>query len=118
LSQPGCDSAALAQSWIRFVEEAGKEAAAQRRRAALVLRFLIQFLSAALTLTVGGTPSVVEPAGLQILEQFARRVDADQLLEMLDRCLEGDWQIERRVQLVLVLEALVDGLGRKSTEQG
>jgi hypothetical protein len=35
---------------------------------------------------------------------------------MLDRCLEADWQIERRAQLVLVLEALVDALGRKLNE--
>jgi DNA polymerase III subunit delta' len=117
LTRPDCDSVALAQSWIHFVEEAGKEAAAQRRRAALVLRFLIQFLTAALTLMVGGTPRVVESADLQILESFARRVDADQVLDMLDRCLESDWQIERRVQLVLVLEALLDALGRRLTAQ-
>jgi DNA polymerase III subunit delta' len=67
LAQPGCDSVALAQSWIRFVEEAGKEGAAQRRRAAVLLRFLIQFLTAALTLTVGSTSSLVEPADLPIL---------------------------------------------------
>jgi DNA polymerase III subunit delta' len=116
LAQPGCDSVSLAQSWIRFVEEAGKEAAAQRRRATLLLRFLIQFLTAALTLIVGGTPSLVEPADLPILEQLTRRASAEQVLEMLDRCLDGDLQIERRAQLVLVLEALVDALGRKWNE--
>jgi hypothetical protein len=31
-------------------------------------------------------------------------------MELLERCLEGDLQIDRRVQLVLVLEALVDVL--------
>jgi DNA polymerase-3 subunit delta' len=117
LSQPDRDSVALAQSWIHFVEEAGKEAAAQRRRATQLLRFLIQFLTAALALTVGGTPRMAEPADLHILEQFARGTDADQILEMLDRCLESDWQIERRVQLVLVIEALMDALARKLTEQ-
>src|SRR5439155_21527984 len=43
------DSVALAKAWTRFVEEAGKESAAQRSRAGLVLRLLIDFLSAALT---------------------------------------------------------------------
>src|SRR5262249_19657853 len=39
LAQPQFDTVALARSWVQFVEEAGKEAAAQRRRATLVLRF-------------------------------------------------------------------------------
>jgi DNA polymerase-3 subunit delta' len=113
LIQPRCDSVALAQAWIQLVEEAGKEAAAQRRRANMVLRFLIQVLSAALTLSVGGTPSLVELEDLQIGEQLVRRADADALLDMLDRCLEADFQIERRAQLVLVLEALLDSLGQE-----
>jgi DNA polymerase III subunit delta' len=110
LAQPRCDSVVLAKSWIQFVEEAGKEAAAQRRRATLVLRFLIQFLNAALAVSVGGTPSLVEPEDLRIVEQLASRANTEQILEMLDRCLESELQIERRVQLVLVIEALVDAL--------
>lgn len=110
--QPRCDTVALAQAWIQFVEEAGKEAAAQRRRASVVLRFLIQALSAALTLSVGGTPSLVEAEDLRILEQLVHRTDAEALLEMLDRCLDADVQIERRAQLVLVLEAILDSLGQ------
>src|SRR5262249_11587479 len=113
LVQPRCDSVALAQSWIQFVEEAGKEAAAQRRRAALVLHLLIQFLTAALTASVGGTPNLAESEDLRVLEELVRRTDADQILELLERCLEADVQIERRVQLVLVLEALLDALGQK-----
>jgi len=34
-------------------------------------------------------------------------------LDILDRCLQADEQIDRRVQLVLVLEALTDALGRR-----
>jgi DNA polymerase-3 subunit delta' len=113
LIQPRCDTVALAQAWIQFVEEAGKEAAAQRRRASMVLRFLIQVLSAALTLSVGGTPSLVESEDLRILEQLIHRADAASLLDLLDRCFEADFQIERRAQLVLVLEALLDSLGQE-----
>jgi DNA polymerase-3 subunit delta' len=111
--QARCDSVALAHAWIAFVEEAGKEAAAQRRRASVVLRFLIQALAAALTLSVGGTPSVVEEEDLRILQQLVDRADAETLLDLLDRCLEGDFQIDRRAQLVLVLEALLDSLGQR-----
>jgi hypothetical protein len=35
------------------------------------------------------------------------------MLAVLQRCLEADEQIDRRAQLVLVLEALVDELGRQ-----
>jgi DNA polymerase III subunit delta' len=113
LVQPGCDSVALAQTWMRFVEDAGKEAAAQRRRATQVLRLLIQFLTAALIVSMGGTPSLADSEDLRLLEQLIQHADAEQILGMLDRCLESDMQIDRRVQLVLVLEALLDGLGRR-----
>jgi len=112
LVQPRCDTVTLARSWIEFVEDAGKESAAQRRRATLVLRFLIQFLSAALNRSVGGMPGLVEPEDLHMVEQLAQRADTEQILRMLERCLESDLQIERRVQLVLVLEGLLDALGQ------
>jgi DNA polymerase-3 subunit delta' len=106
------DSVALAQAWVRFVEEAGKEASAQRRRAALVLTFLIQFLHAALALSVGGTPRLAEPDDVRALQYLVQRINADQILAILDRCVDANMHIDRRVQLVLALEALMDALGR------
>jgi DNA polymerase-3 subunit delta' len=116
LTRPRLDSVALAQAWTRFVEEAGKESAAQRRRAALVLRLLLEFLSDALRLRTGGTPLTTDPDDLRALHELVQRTDPDRLLEMLERCLEGDAQIDRRVQLVLVVEALLDALARPATE--
>ncbi|HTU92274.1 MAG TPA: DNA polymerase III subunit delta' [Gemmataceae bacterium] len=103
----------LSRQWMDFVEEAGKESAAQRRRAQLVLRLIIDFLDDALTVAMNGTPRRTEAderAGLETLAQPAR---ADRLLEALERCLEADRQIDRRVQLVLILEGLMDALGQK-----
>jgi DNA polymerase-3 subunit delta' len=113
LTSRDCDTVGLAQAWMEFVEEAGKESAAQRRRAALVLRLLIDFLEAALHLSAGGVPRLAEPEDLRALEELVKRVGLDQLLALLDRCLEADLHIDRRVQLVLVLEALLDALGQK-----
>ncbi len=113
LTRSPCDSVGLAQAWTHFVEEAGKEAAGQRRRATLVLRLLIEFLHAALSLSVGATPSLAEPDDLRALQEFVKRVDSEQLLKLLDRCLEAEFQIDRRVQLVMVLEALMDAMGQK-----
>jgi DNA polymerase-3 subunit delta' len=114
LTRPQPDTVALARAWMQFVEEAGKEAAAQRRRAALVLRLVLEFLRDALRLGVGGTPKLAEPEDLRALQELAGRVDPERLLALLERGLEADRQIDRRVQLVLVLEALVDALGQKS----
>jgi DNA polymerase III subunit delta' len=103
----------LARQWMDFVEEAGKESAAQRRRAQLVLRLIVDFLDDALTVATNGTPRRTEVEDRAGLETLAQRAGPDRLLEALDRCLEADRQIDRRVQLVLILEALMDALGQK-----
>lgn len=110
LARPKCNTVALAKQWGQFVEEAGKEAAAQRRRAALTLRFLIDFYDDALRGSVGGATQESEPDLLRAIQQLGQRSDPDRLLEILDRCLEADHQIGRKVQLVLVLEGLMDAL--------
>jgi DNA polymerase-3 subunit delta' len=109
--RPGsAEARELAPRWLRFVEEAGKESATQRRRASLVLRLLIDLVSNALALAVGGTPALVEPADLGILQDLGKRLGPDELLHLLQRFLEADHHIDRRVQLVLAVEALVDSL--------
>ena len=113
LMRPQPDSVALAQEWSKFVEEAGKDAGAQRRRAALVVKLLVDFLRDALTFSVGGTPRLAEPEDLRIMQELVNRVDVERLLDLMERCLEGDVQIDRRVQLVLIREGLVDALGQK-----
>ena len=107
------DSVGLAAAFVAFVEEAGKESAAQRERAGLVLRLVIDFLNDALRVQLGGEPRRAEPGEQRALEELARRAGGDKLLDALERCLEGDLHIDRRVQLVLALEALVDDLGEK-----
>jgi DNA polymerase-3 subunit delta' len=113
LARHPVESVALAQMWMRFVEDAGKEGALQRRRAALVLRLVIEFLRDALCLVVGEQPRLAEAEDLHLLEELGKRADPEKLLESLERCLEADMQIDRRVQLVLVIEALVDALAQK-----
>jgi DNA polymerase-3 subunit delta' len=113
LAAPKMDSLGLARQWTEFVEEAGKESGAQRRRAALVLRLLIECFNEALQLQMGAPPRLADPADEQPLRALSDRLDADRLLALLERCLEADVQIDRRAQLVLILEALVDALGQR-----
>src|SRR6266852_3375070 len=110
LTQPRPDGVLLAQEWMKFAEEAGKELSAQRRRAALVLRLLIDFLNDALSMSTGKPPRLSETADSPFLQKMVKQADADHLLAMIDRCLEADIQIDRNVQIVLVLEALLDSL--------
>ncbi len=103
----------LSQQWMDFVEEVGKDSATQRRRAQLVVRLLVDFLDDALTVSTNGTPRRTEANEYAGLETLALRAGPDRLLEALERCLEADRHIDRRVQLVLILEALMDALGQK-----
>ncbi len=103
----------LAGKWNRFVEEAGKDSAAQRRRAGLTLRLLIEFLHDAITLIVGATPRLTEPEDLRAMSALGDSLGTEGLLEAVERCLEADSQIDRYVQLSLILEALVDALVRR-----
>ncbi len=105
------ESVGLARMWNEFVEEAGKESAAQRQRATLVLRLLIDFLNDVLRVQMGGAPRWTETDERQILETLASRVDVDRTIALLERCLQGDEQIDRRAQLSLILEAMTDELG-------
>jgi DNA polymerase-3 subunit delta' len=112
LTRPRFDSVALARQWLEFVEQAGKESALQRRRASLTLRLLIDLLNDALRLSVDAEPVAANAAEAVSLKKLANALGADQLLEVLNRCLEADAQIDRYVQLVLVIEALADALGQ------
>lgn len=111
LLQPRPETVNLAQRWVEFVEDAGKEAASQRRRAIAVLRLLIEFFADALAVSLGGQPRLGDPGEMALLQKLAQRLDAERLVQVLERCLEADVQTGRYVQLVLVLEALLDTLG-------
>jgi DNA polymerase-3 subunit delta' len=106
------DTVGLARQWLELAEEAGKEAAAQRRQAGLVLRLLIGALHDALRVSLGGTPRLADPEELALLRGLASRLSAELLLQLIDRCLEADEQLGRYVQVVLVLEGLLDALGQ------
>ena len=118
LIQPRANTPALAREWMDFVEEAGKESGPQRRRAGLVLRLLVLFLEDALAMSLGGEPRLAESADLALLRDLVARTTPDQLLAVLERCLEADTHLERYAQLVLVLESLLDATGQMLGKAG
>ena len=118
LVQPKIDSLALGAKFVEIAEQAGKEAALQRRRATQMLRLLIETFSDALRLQAGAAPRSAEPAELPLLASLAQRAEPDKILALLERCLETESQVGRYIQLSLVLEGLMDALGQLLDHKG
>ena len=104
LASPKPDPVGFAAQWMEFIDAAGKESAAQRARASLVIRLLMDFLQATLRASLGTTADEPQAARL------AERVGPDPVLAWLDACNHADYLIERKVQLVLVVESLAGKL--------
>lgn len=107
LVRPKPDAPKLFREWQTLLEDVGKDASTQRRRASLVLRLLIDGFRDALR-TAATRPARSASDGSKLADRFGE----DGLLDRLERCLEADFQIDRRAQLVLVLDALLDALVR------
>jgi len=104
------DSPALAEKWLRFTEEAGKDGATQRGRTSAVLRVLMSQLRASLRLAFGNDVPDLDAEECGMLSVLARNAGAEGLLAMLEACVEAERLIDRRVQLALILEQLADKL--------
>jgi|SRR5579883_634711 len=109
LFSPRPDFRFLAETWAKFHDEVGKDkAAAQRARASLVLQCIIEAVEQALKLSLGATATGFDATELAPLKAFANRVGTEDLLELLDACVEADANVERRVQLILVVESVIE----------
>lgn len=102
----------LAETWAKFNADAGAETAGQRLRASLVIRFLVEAVRQSLRLALGATADGLDPAEEERLRAFADRLGPDRLLELADRLVEADYHVERRVQLILVVESVLEQFTR------
>jgi len=68
--------------------------------------------SDALALRLSGPAASAPAEETALLQPLAQRTQPDQILRLLERCLEAETQLDRYVQVGLVVEALVDALGR------
>lgn len=112
LAVPKLDVFELATAWNHAVEEAGKEAGVRRRRASLMLRLLIGLLQDAQRVSHGVPPLVADSSEAATLRTVTERLGAEKVAAWIDRATEADVQIDRKVQLDLVVEAFTDSLGR------
>ena len=102
------DPVGLAAKFDQFVEEAGKESAPKRDRTSLVIRLIIDVLHTVLRRSLGAEADAGEADKLRALLGRPPELIAD----MLEACIEADRHVERRVQLVLLIEQLADRLCR------
>ncbi|MBA4186426.1 MAG: DNA polymerase III subunit delta' [Planctomycetaceae bacterium] len=100
----------LADAWARFVEEAGDDSAGKRTRASVVIGFLVDALRQSLRLALGANASDIDATEESRLRAFAQRHGPDRLLELIEKCVEADYRVERRVQLILVIESVLEQL--------
>jgi len=98
------------QAWIQFIEEAGKESAAQRRRASMLLGLVIEFFRQ--ILIVGSDPSANDSEMEEgaLARRLAKNLPVETTLAILERLLLASQQFDWFVSNVLVVEALLDAL--------
>jgi DNA polymerase-3 subunit delta' len=106
------DPVTLAAKMWEHVEAAGKESRDQRERASLVIRLLTDILQTALRVALGAEVPDADATERNQLRAIAA-VGADAMADQLEACAEADGYVERRVQLVLLLEQLADRLCRR-----
>ena len=72
-----------------------------------MLRLVQAFLADALALSSGGQPRLQDAADRTLLLQLCARASPEKILILLERTLETEKQLDRYVQVSLVLEALL-----------
>ncbi len=114
LTDSRLDAVGFASEWMRFIEDAGKEAKDQRRRASLTISLVMDLIETALRIRIEA--SSADPG--DGLSRLADRHDPETLADLLEACTEADYLLDRKVQTVLVIEALVDKLCRPAVRAG
>lgn len=108
-------SVQLATTMIEGLDAGGSEKSAQRGSAGWVIRFAIEFFRRALLRLSDEIPAADEISQVaKFVSRFPERpVEAlDKVLDMLDRCVLADRQLESNAAIPLCLETLFDDLGK------
>jgi DNA polymerase-3 subunit delta' len=107
----GFNPPALAQRLGAFVREGGKESVDQRNRARLLMGELARFFRGILWQTAGLEPQTHDPDDRRAVAALAERLDPEDVFILADRCLDADYQIQRKAYMPLILESLMHDLG-------
>jgi len=108
--QSGFDPSALARRVEAFSKEAGKESAAQRGRAGLLIAELTRLFRGVLWQTAGLEPPTPDSDDRRAMHALAERLEPEGVFVLADRCMEANYHLQRRVNLGFLLEALFHDL--------
>lgn len=112
LTTPGPDAVNLGKSFLAFVEEAGKESARQRQRASLILHLLLAFLKEALAFSLEDNPAKASSEDVPLWRNLVKSAGPEKIMQLMERCLEAEFHLERYLLINLVLEGFVDAWGQ------
>lgn len=113
LNQRSFDAIGQMRAWMQFIEEAGKEGAAQRRRTTMILGLVIDFFRQVLVVGSETENTQFEAEESAVIQRLAGILSAETILAILERLLLASQQVDRRVSIVLIVEAMLDALAQK-----
>ncbi|WP_152051454.1 DNA polymerase III subunit delta' [Tautonia marina] len=106
------DAPDLARRLEEFIKDAGKESLVQRTRAAAIFGELARFFRVVLWQGAGLDPPAPDPSDRRAAAALADRLEPEDVYLLVERCLEADYHLRRRVYLPLLVDALARDLGR------
>lgn len=109
------DGPALAKAWQESIEAAGKESSLQRPRALQLVRLALDVFRLALEVALGRPLPADNPVETALIQRVAARLGTDGLIDRMERLIEAEMHIDRRVQLILAVEAAVDAITLDTT---
>ena len=105
-----------AERMIESLEPAGSEKSSQREYAGWIVRFCVEFYRLALLAVAGGSASQlgeIPQASLFVERLGDSNVETiDRIVELVERCLTAEGQLEANAAIPLCLATLFDDLGR------
>jgi DNA polymerase-3 subunit delta' len=107
------DSFRLAESMNALIEAAGKESIEKRTRAKLLLGMAAEFLDDGLRTSVGANRAESDSSTAKATEQLAGHRTPETIANLIGRCLEADYQIDRMGSVPLVVEAWADSMAEQ-----
>jgi DNA polymerase III subunit delta' len=108
----GFNPPALARRIETFVKDAGKESSVQRGRASLLFGELARLFRGVLWQAAGLEAPSPDAADQQACAALAERLEPEDVFLLADRCLEADYQVRRKAYMPLILESLMQDVGK------